>query len=221
MVEKIFAEDLKYAVAKARRHRRRKNFEPRASQHEVDFGKRKRVMSAVSRYLAQLVRFGSQKFAPRRNIEEQIVHGDLRSARKSLFTLGDDPASGDFDNRAGGRFGLRFQNQVRNRRNRGKRLAAETKRLDRKQIVGLVQFARGVTAKTGPSVLRRHALSIVGDLDPFAAAFFNVDGNLSSSGIQRVFHQFLDHGCWPLHDFPGGYAVGDVVGQNANLHTGI
>src|SRR5207247_5556085 len=49
LVEKIFAEDLKYAVAKARRHRRRENFEPGAPQHEVDFGKRQRVMGAVGR----------------------------------------------------------------------------------------------------------------------------------------------------------------------------
>src|SRR5207249_929971 len=56
---KLVAEDLRYAATKARRLRRRKNFEPGASQHEVDFGKRQRVMSSVSRDLAQLVRFGS------------------------------------------------------------------------------------------------------------------------------------------------------------------
>src|SRR5207247_10733800 len=88
LVEKIFAEDLKGAVAKARRHRRRKNFEPRASQHEVDRGKRKRVMRAVSRYRAQLVRFRSQKFARRRNREDQSVLRDLRSARESWFPRG-------------------------------------------------------------------------------------------------------------------------------------
>ena len=138
-----------------------------------------------------------------------------------MFSLRDELSSGDFDRCAGGTIGLGFQDQTGDRRDRRKRLAAEAKGLDREQVLRFVQFTRRMPAKTGSSVFRRHSFAIVGDANPFPAAFLHVNRDLSGAGIEGVLHQFFDDRCRALDDFTRSNAIGDVVGERSNFHTRI
>src|SRR5262245_27604949 len=100
LVEQVSAEYLKDAVAVARRRRSRENLKAGTLQIKVDFRKCQRVVRAVRRNLAQLVRFRSKKFAARRDVEEQVFHCNLRAARKCSLALRYQLSTSDFDRRA-------------------------------------------------------------------------------------------------------------------------
>ena len=111
LVQQVLAENLKNAIAKAAGRGRRQNLEAGALQQEVNLWKRERIMRAVRRNLAQLVGFGAEKFAARRNVKEKILGSDLRAARKRLLAGGKNFTAGDLDSRAVRTLGLCLQHQ--------------------------------------------------------------------------------------------------------------
>src|SRR4029079_10750884 len=109
LIQQILAENLKQSVAETIRRRRRENLESAASQQKLDLGKRQRIVSNHRRDLAQFRRFGFQKLAPSRNIEEEILHSDLCATRKRLLSLRQQFATRNLDRRPDAVFGLGFQ----------------------------------------------------------------------------------------------------------------
>src|SRR5262245_26121779 len=87
LIKQISPEHLKDSFAVTRRCRRRQNFETTTLQIKVNFRKGQSIVRTVGRNLAELVRFGPEKFPARRNVEEQIFHRDLRALWKRLLTL--------------------------------------------------------------------------------------------------------------------------------------
>src|SRR5439155_10083306 len=163
LIQKILSENLKDAITKTACRRRRKNLETRTLQYEVNLRKRKGVVRAIRGDLTQLVRFRPKKFPAGGHVEEQGLHSDLRSARKSLFALGHQLAAGDFDRCTGGCLGLSFQYQARHRRNRWKSFATETQSLYGEQVVRLVKFACGMPAEARPGIFWGHTFAIIGN----------------------------------------------------------
>jgi len=63
------------------------------------------------------------------------------------------------------------------------------------------------------SVVAHHATTIVGDLDEFFPAGFDLDPDAGGTSIQRVLQQFLHHRCGTFHHFPCGDLVGNLLGK--------
>src|SRR5262249_464643 len=89
--------------------------------------------------------------------------------------------------------------------------------LDRKQIVRLGQFARGMTPEASQSVFGNHALAIIGDANQPSSAFFDLDGNARGSGVERVLEHLFDDRRWTLYNLTGGNSIGDVVRENIDF----
>ena len=66
----------------------------------------------------------------------------------------------------------------------------------------------------GESRIRlRHALPIIDDLYGSPSGIHHHDMDGLGTGIDRIFHQFLDDGSWSLNDFASGNLVGDGIGE--------
>ncbi len=63
-----------------------------------------------------------------------------------------------------------------------------------------------------------HAVAVVDDLDESAAAILERHVDARRTGIDGVFHQFLDRRCRALDDLAGGDAIDDVGREKANRH---
>jgi len=62
-------------------------------------------------------------------------------------------------------------------------------------------------------ILRTHAFAVVDHLNQRPAGFLKTDIHLSCTGIDGVFHQFLDDGGRPLHHFSGCNFIGNGFRQ--------
>src|SRR5579885_3458769 len=69
----------------------------------------------------------------------------------------------------------RAEHEVRHRRDRRQRFAAESHRPDRREVVRAADLARGVTLEREARVFRRHPLAVVFDAHLFLAAELDVD----------------------------------------------
>ena len=106
---------------------------------------RQRVVRHERRDVAQLGGFRLQEFAPRRHAVENVGDADGRSRRHTRRLYSQDLATREFDSRSLLFLrGARFKQQSRNSGNRGQRFAAESERVDGKQVVGGPQLRRGV-----------------------------------------------------------------------------
>ena len=107
----------------------------------------------------------------------------------------------------------RPQHEVRHRRDRRQRLAAEPERQDRGEIVGAPDLARRVPLDRQPRILRLHPFAVVFDAHLLLAAELDVDREPPRAGVDRVLDQLLDDGRGPLDDLAGGDLVGEIGGQ--------
>ena len=113
----------------------------------------------------------------------------------------------------------RAQHEMRHRRDRRQRFAAEPQRADRREIVGPADLARRVPLDGEPRVVGLHALAVVFDADLLLAAELDVDRQPAGAGVDRVLDELLDDGGRPLDDLAGGNLIGEVGGQRAILPT--
>ena len=109
----------------------------------------------------------------------------------------------------------RAQHEVRDRRDRRQRFAAEPEREDRGEVVGAPDLARRVPLDRQPRILRLHPLAVVLDADLLLAAELDVNREPARAGVDRVLDQLLDDRGRPLDDLAGGDLVGEVGGQAA------
>src|ERR1700723_1770950 len=63
---------------------------------------------------------------------------------------------------------------------------------------------------------RVDAEAIIAHPDRSAAAAFYLDINAPRPGIQRIFHQLLDHGSRPFDDLAGSDLTDEGIGQKLN-----
>ena len=70
-----------------------------------------------------------------------------------------------------------------------------------------------MTLEGQQSVVAYHATTVVGDLDEFFAAGFDLNSNSGGTCIQRIFQQFLYYRSRTFHHFAGGDLVGNLLGK--------
>ena len=139
-----------------------------------------------------------EEFAPRRRGEEQVGHHRLgarrpggRPRRAGHAALHRNAPGMRRAWHAGG------QAQPRRRPDAGQRLAAEAQRVDPHQMV-VRQLGRAVPLHRQRQAVRRHAVAVIGDLDPRGAALVERDRDPPGPGVDRVLDQLLDHRGRPL-----------------------
>ncbi len=160
---------------------------------------------------------GAQEFLARRNVVEQVAHGDDGAAGERGVFAAQDLAAREFDCGADGFFArARFEQQPRYRRDGRQRFAAESQRGDGEQIFHVGKFAGGVALEGQQRVVAHHAHAVVGQANQAAAAGFDIQTKFGGPGVERVFEQFFDDAGGALDHFSGSDFIGDVVGENAD-----
>ena len=99
---------------------------------------------------------------------------------------------------------------MRDRRDAGQRFAAEPERVDRGEIVGALNLARGVTLEREPRILRAHPFAVVLDAHEPLAAQLDVDLDAPRAGVDGVFDELFDDRCRPLDHLAGGDLIGEI-----------
>ena len=123
---------------------------------------------------------------------------------------------------AGSRFRTRRSGRAHdpgNGRNAGQRFAAEPQGGNRVQILNRGKLARGVVAEGQVQFIGRNAAAVVGNADLGNSAFADGDDDTGRAGVQRVFHQLLDHRCRAFDDLAGRDLGGDVRGKLLDGHS--
>src|SRR5258705_300869 len=107
----------------------------------------------------------------------------------------------------------RPQHEMRDRRDRRQRLAAETEREDRRQVVGAFDLAGGMALDREAGIVRLHPLAVVLDPHLFLASKLHVDPHAARAGVDGVLDELFDDGGWTLDHFARGDLVGEVGGE--------
>ena len=102
----------------------------------------------------------------------------------------------------------RLHDEMRNRRDARQRLAAESERVDGREIVGAPNLARRVPLEREPRIFRAHALAVVFDAHEPLAAQLDVDLDAARARVDGVFDELFDDRCRTFDDLAGGDLVG-------------
>ena len=92
-------------------------------------------------------------------------------------------------------------------------LATESHGGEGKKVVGLVYLGSSMALKRQTGIGLRHAFAVVDHLNQCPPRVEQDDFDLRGSGIDRVFHQFLDYGRRTLYDLARSYLIGHRVGK--------
>ncbi len=105
------------------------------------------------------------------------------------------------------------EGELRNRSDRGKRLAAESKGCDRFEVFGCNELARRVALEGKVRLLRGHPRSVVANRDAVEPAAENLDADPLGPGIEGVFDELLDHRSGTLDHLARGDLIDDRASQ--------
>src|SRR5690606_6283189 len=103
----------------------------------------------------------------------------------------------------------------------GQGLAAEAQGGDRFEVVEIGDLAGGVAAEGQGQIIGLDAGAIVPHPDQLDTPSVDVDVDAPGTGIQAVFHQFLDHRGGTLHHFAGGDLVGKAGAEQLYSWHGV
>src|SRR5262245_3712857 len=218
VADEFAAEDLISALAQIGGWRRLQALAIVVRQRE----RQPRVGQSVMRHqVGDVITFGGlgfQKFAPRRDVEEEVADFEFGAARKGYVAHVEQPPAADLDLGPGHlALPLRAQTNLRDRGDRSQRLAAKAERHDRLEVLGGFDLAGRVALERQYRVVARHALAIVADADRPTPARFDRDLDTSRPGVNRIFDQLFDYGRGPLDHFPGGDLVRKTVWKNPDF----
>ena len=164
--------------------------------------------------VAVLGALGTQELAPRRGIEEQVVHLDRRAARVRGGRDARLAAGGELQPAAVRRIrGGGADAQARDRGDARQRLAAKAEAEHLLEVLERADLAGGVARDGQRQVVGRDALAVVADADEAHAAVLEIDLDAAGAGVEAVLDQFLDHGRRPFHDLAGRDLVGERVAE--------
>ena len=190
----------------------------RARQCEADLGIRQRELGDNPGDLRGLGGIGLQELAPRREVVEDVVDFDDGALRRADLDDRRDRAAVDANLGAALLpFRARAQHEVRHRRDRRQRLAAEPERQNGGQILHPPDLARGVALDREAGILRLHAIAIVLHADLFLAAQLDVDGQASRPRVDGVLDELLDDRSRAFDDLSSGDLVREVRRETADF----
>ena len=110
------------------------------------------------------------------------------------------------------------QRDLGDRRDAGKRLAAEAERRDTIEVVGGADLAGRMAQEGDAHLVRGDAAAVVLHADQTAAALAHLDPNVGRAGVQAVLDQLLDGRRGTLDHLAGGDLVGDFGREDSNRH---
>ena len=105
------------------------------------------------------------------------------------------------------------QRQARDGGDRSQRFAAKAKRGDAFEVVERGDLRRGVAGQREREFILGDAAAVVADADQLDAAFFELDLDGLTAGVERVLKQLLEHGGWAFNDLAGGDLADQEVWQ--------
>ena len=208
-----FAEHAEYAlleIACGEVHHRRAT----AMERKGGFGMRQGDAFKFREDIGKFRLVGLQELAAGGNVEKEIFYSKIRPDGTIHRLLIHHAATFDDDAYAEvlvGCTGTQFH--LRHSGDRGQCFAAETHSAERKEIFGFGNFRGGVALESKARVGFAHSLAVVNHLHEAFPSVLHDDLHLRGTGIDGVFHQFLNHRRGPLHHFAGRYLVGHGVGQ--------
>ena len=100
--------------------------------------------------------------------------------------------------------------QPGNRGNAGQGFAAEAQTTDILQFHRFPQLGGGVPLQAEEYIVLVHTFAIIAHPYKTHATAFHLDIHPGRTGVQAVFHQFLDHRGWAVHHFTGSDLVGNL-----------
>ena len=156
--------------------------------------------------------------APGRHVVEKVAHEKLRPHGTRHGVLSGERTA--VDERFGSRLVAllaRAQLHLRHGGDRGQRLAAESERMQRVDVVHRGDLARGVAVERHAGVDGRHAASVVHDLNQVLAAVAEVHLDRAGSGVDGILHHLLDHRRGAVHHLARGDLVRHHFGQQSDL----
>ena len=150
------------------------------------------------------------KFESGRRIIEQICNEDGGAVRTASRFFGDHLAA--MENETRSCLCLRaFGDKLTSCHcaDRSQRLPAKAQRFNGIQILCGLDFAGRVAQKRRFNLICRNAAAVIGHADIGLAAMLDFHDNRGSTGVKRVFHQFLDDGDRTLNHLTRRDFVGD------------
>ena len=201
---------------------RREVEQPPAVRPQFERHRRMRERQRLDRLgdARRLGRVRLQELAPRGHIEEERTHLDHGARARGRRPHGADRAAFDLDLGAARRAAqTRLHPEARDARNRGKRLAAETEGVDRREIVARRHLARRVRGDRERELGLGDSPAIVGDAHEFGAAALDLDQDRARAGVDRVLDEFLHHARGAFDDLAGGDLVHEFGWQDADRHV--
>src|SRR5262249_46128669 len=144
----------------------------------------------------------AEEFAPHGRVVEELAHLDAGtgSAVPGARRTQDPAVTGDFLSVGLIRWsGL--QRDLGHAADGGESFAAEAKRGDAKQVLGIAQFAGGMTGEGQRQILCQDAAAVVNHPNAVGTALINFYLDAPAAGIQGVFQEFLDDAGGTLDDF--------------------
>ena len=136
---------------------------PAVAQEGKSYFRMSQGLDAYSLFnVTKLCILTAQKFPPRRHVEKQIPHLHDRARGAPPVAYIAQSASFHDNFRARQRLRLaRGQAEPGNAGHARQRLAAETQRLNGRQVGGMTQFAGGMTLERQQGILARHAAAVI------------------------------------------------------------
>ncbi len=162
---------------------------------------------------------GPQELAPGWNVGEQMLDPDRGTADPGDGFLAfhhppfdDQPETGLLPRRG-------LQDQTAHGCDTGQGLAPEAETGQRFQVGFGLDLARGMTPDRQPCPFGVHSVAVIGHLDTIPPSRGQPHLDPTGPGIQRVFHQFLDHRGGALDHLAGSDLVHDGIGQDMYPHA--
>ena len=100
---------------------------------------------------------------------------------------------------------------LRDRHYRSKRLAAKSHRMEGEKIIGCCYLRGRMPLESHACIRFGHTFPVIGHLDQCTTGILDIHLNMSGSGINRIFHQFLNDRGRTLDHLACRYLIGDTV----------
>ena len=190
-------------------------------QFEVLVGMGEGVVRHQRCDMRKLGGFGFEELLARGGIEKEIANCDGGADGQPSFLDFEDFPAIDLDDCSRCLFGgASLEVEAGNRGDRGQSLPTKAEGGHAQQILGILEFRRGVPLESEQGVVAHHAASVVGDLDELLPTRFDLNLDASGASVERVFEEFLDDRSWTLHHLASGDLVGDCFGENVDAAHG-
>ena len=217
----IFLEDLaaKHLIdAVAQVGDRRYVQQLRVSMRELEalIGMREAIVRHQGGDVSELSLLSAQELLARRDVVEEVAHGDSGARSPRHLVAREDLATGDLNARSDClivRAG--FKKQSGNAGDAWQCLAAKAECRDGIEVFDVRKLTGSVAFKGKQRVVAEHAAAVIGNADEAASSGFDLQQKFFGTRVERIFEELFHDRGWPFDNFASGDFVGDIVREDA------